>query len=244
MSEYNSLNAYNDKMRAERYAQSKGFGFERKVRMYEVTLDLLTTLAPSQSTVLELGCGTGLFTEKMLFAKHFQEIYATDGSEAMLSKAKQSLDAKADQLRFSHLDFTTEWVPRFKDISIDAVASTMALHHATDKQKLFRQIFEVLKPQGVFVLADHMAGTTAFTEYLIGRERALIRLGQEAKENQAQVLEVIRFDETRQKEEGNRCETVAQYQQYLTSSGFEDVDCLWRDYWLAVFVARKPENAR
>lgn len=61
MSEYNSLNAYNDKMRAYRYVQSKGFGFERKVRMYEVALDLLTTLTTPQSTVLELGCGTGLF---------------------------------------------------------------------------------------------------------------------------------------------------------------------------------------
>ncbi|MDX1417854.1 MAG: class I SAM-dependent methyltransferase [Candidatus Promineifilaceae bacterium] len=164
MAEYNSLNSYNDKMRAERYARSKGFGFERKVRMYEVTLDLLTALTTSQSTVLELGCGTGLFTEKMLFSKHFQEIYATDGSDAMLSKAKQTLRAKGDQLRFLHLDFTTDWLHHFKDISIDAVTSTMALHHAADKKILFQQIFEVLKPQGVFVLADHMAGTTAYTE--------------------------------------------------------------------------------
>lgn len=243
MSEYNSQNSYNDQMRAERYARSKGFGFERKVRMYEVTLDLLTTLTAPQSTVvLELGCGTGLFTEKLLHARHFQKIYATDGAEAMLSKARQTLGAGGGQLRFLHFDFTTDWLRHFEDIGIDAVVSTMALHHATDKQKLFRQIFDVLRPQGVFVLADHMAGTTAYTEYLIGRERALIRLGREAKENRERVLNVIRIDGERQKEEGNRCESVAQYQQYLTSSGFEDVDCLWRDYWLAVFVARKPEN--
>ena len=242
MTEHKSLNAYNDKARAERYARSKGFGFERKVRMYEVTLDLLTALTAPKSTVLELGCGTGLFTEKLLSAKHFQEIYATDGADAMLSKAQQTLGAGGGQLRFLHFDFTTDWLRHFEDIGIDAVVSTMALHHATDKQNLFRQIFDVLRPQGVFVLADHMAGTTAYTEYLIGRERALIRLGREAKENRARILEVIRIDEERQKEEGNRCETVAQYQQYLTSSGFEDVDCLWRDFWLAVFVARKPEN--
>jgi ubiquinone/menaquinone biosynthesis C-methylase UbiE len=242
MSENKSLNSYNDKTRAERYARSKGFGFERKVRMYEVTLDLLTTLTSPQSTVLELGCGTGLFTEKLLRAKHFQEIYATDGADVMLSKAQQTLGATGAQLRFLQLDFNTNWSSHFEGIGIDAVVSTMALHHAPDKQQLFQQIFEVLKPQGVFVLADHMAGTTAYAEYLIGRERALIRLGREAKENRARILEVIRMDEERQKEEGNRCETVARYQQYLTSSGFEDVDCLWRDYWLAVFVARKLEN--
>jgi hypothetical protein len=52
---------------------------------------------------------------------------------------------------------------------------------------------------------------------------------------------MIRGDEERQRVvEGNRCEPVAQYQNYLVTSGFEDMDCLWRDYWLAVFVARKP----
>ena len=54
------------------------------------------------------------------------------------------------------------------------------------------------------------------------------------------MLELIRRDEERQREEGHMCETVAQYQQYLVEAGFEDGDCLWRDYWLAVFVARKP----
>lgn len=165
MSEYKSLNAYNDKMRADRYARSKGFGFERKVRMYEVALDLLTTLTTPQSTVLELGCGTGIFTEKMLQAKHFQEIYATDGADTMMSKAQQMLGAMGDHLRFLHLNFNTNWSSHFESIDIDAVASTMALHHPADKQKLFQQIFDVLKPQGVFVLADHMAGTTAYTDF-------------------------------------------------------------------------------
>ena len=46
-------------------------------------------------------------------------------------------------------------------------------------------------------------------------------------------------DAERGRKEGNLCESVAQYQCYLNQSGFEDVECIWRDYWLAVFVARK-----
>jgi hypothetical protein len=87
-----------------------------------------------------------------------------------------------------------------------------------------------------------MAGTSACTQYLIARERALIKLGQEGRKSPEQILELICGDEERQRAEGNKCETVAQYQQYLATSGFEDIDCLWRDYWLAVFVARKPKD--
>ena len=41
---------------------------------------------------------------------------------------------------------------------------------------------------------------------------------------------------------GTVCVTVTQYQCYLEKSGFEDVECIWRDYWLAIFVARKRDD--
>ena len=116
----------------------------------------------------------------------------------------------------------------------------MAIHHADDKPRLFQQVFATLKPKGVFVFADHMAGASACIQHLIARERAWVRLGRQGRESPEQLQELIRQDEAWQSEEGNECEPVAQYQHYLTESGFEDVDCLWRDYWLAVFVARKP----
>ncbi len=97
----------------------------------------------------------------------------------------------------------------------------------------------MLKPEGVFVFADHVAGASACTQHLIARERAWVWLGRD-QEDPEQVLEAIHLDEERQRLEGNLCESVAQYQHYLAASGFEDIDCLWRDYWLAVFVARKP----
>ncbi len=211
--------------------------------MHEVMLDLLTTLTSPQSTILELGAGTGLFTEKLLGMKHFREIYVTDGAPAMLHIAQQTLEREPEALppllHFIQLDFTTEWKGLFAGIGFDAVTSSIALHHAADKQYLFQQIFSILKPQGVFVLADHMAGATPFIEHLLVRERAIIRLGKDNKENHDQLQEIMDGDAERRRNEGDVCESVAQYQYYLNQSGFEDVECIWRDYWLAVFVARK-----
>jgi ubiquinone/menaquinone biosynthesis C-methylase UbiE len=208
--------------------------------MLEVALDLLVALTPPQSTVLELGAGTGRFTQKLLKARRFREIYVTDGAEAMLAIAKQALGSQDTHVQFMELDFTTSWSGRFAGMGFDAVTSAMAIHHADDKERLFQQVFRTLNPKGVLVLADHMAGASACIQQLIGRERALVKLGREGKENSERILELIAGDEERQREEGNVCETVAQYQRYLTDGGFEDVDCLWRDYWLAVLVARKP----
>jgi SAM-dependent methyltransferase len=240
MAELNSLGFYNDSGRAERYHQKKGFAPERTARMREVMLDLLTTLTSPQSTLLELGAGTGLFTEKLLRSNHFREIYVTEGAPAMLQVAQQALEPERTLLHFARLDFTTGWPGMFAGLGFEAITSSIALHHAADKLHLFQQIFSMLKPQGVFVLGDHMAGASAWTENLVKRERAIIRLGRENKENDEQLQEIMKRDEEIGRKEGNLCESVAQYQYYLNRCGFEDGECIWRDYWLAVFVARKP----
>ena len=217
MSELNSLGFYNDSGRAERYHQKKGFAPERTARMREVMLDLLTTLTSPQSTLLELGAGTGLFTEKLLRSNHFREIYVTEGAPAMLQVARQALEAERTLLHFARLDFTTGWTGMFAGLGFEAITSSIALHHAADKLHLFQQIFSMLKPQGVFVLGDHMTGASAWTENLVKRERAIIRLGRENKENDEQLQEIMKRDEEIGRKEGNRCESVAQYQYYLKS---------------------------
>ncbi len=234
-----SLSFYDDRAQAERYHRRQGFAPTRKARMLAVTLDLLTALAPVGGTLLELGAGTGHFTEKVVAAGHFREIVVTDGAEAMLAIARETLVPGSTRVRFRRLDFTTAWAEAFAGSDVDAVTSAMALHHAEDKPRLFRQVFAVLKPGGVFVFADHMAGTSAAVQHLIARERALLALGRPARERLEQVQALIRQDEEQQQVEGNRCESVARYERHLAEAGFVDVDCLWRDYWLAVFVARK-----
>jgi SAM-dependent methyltransferase len=124
--------------------------------------------------------------------------------------------------------------------AFDAVTSAMTVHHVENKRDLFRQVYEVLKPEGVFVLSDHIDSSSPVVHDVIERERALKRLGRDKQVEPEQIQEAIRIDEQRQEVEGNRCESAAEYQEALSLCGFEDIDCLWRDYWLAVFVARKP----
>lgn len=234
-----SLMVYDHQGRAERYEQTKGFAPKRKERLLGVVLDLLVAVSPPQATLLELGAGTGHFTEKIIQTNHFSQIHVTDGAVAMLKIAQNKFSDREDLLQFDIIDFTTDWIERFATQKFDVVTSTMALHHADDKSHVFQQIFQVLKPDGVFVLADHMAGSTPIGQRLIERERALIRLGRDAQNLTDQLEEQIQLDKWRQEREGDRCESAPQYLTYLSACGFKNAECLWQDYWLAVFVACK-----
>lgn len=237
------LNLFDDPNHAARYERTGGFAPRRKEKLHGVVCDLLVAATRPGSTLLELGAGTGLFTQRVIAAAHFSRIHVTDGARAMLDVARQKLASSGDvTLCFDVLDLSTEWVVQFGANTFDAVTSTIAIHHAQDKRRVFEQVLYVLKPGGVFMFGDHVDGDTALTHYLVGRERALVRLGKNEKVTETRIRETIAFDDRRQAGEGNRCETVAKYLGSLSACGFEDVDCLWRDFWLAAFVARKPER--
>ncbi|MBS4219914.1 class I SAM-dependent methyltransferase [Bacillus sp. FJAT-49711] len=242
MSEHISIQSYNYHERAAEYHTKKGFDPKRKEEMLDVTLSLLVDLTPKGATLLELGAGSGLFTKKLISTDHFNEILVTDGAEAMLDIAQNDLESTSTKLEFTTLDFTKKnWSENYMENKVEAVTSSMALHHADDKRVLFKEIYNVLNVGGFFVFADHMAGSSPLVEKLIGNKRARIKLASLSEDlnDEDKIEKFIISDKAKQKSEGNKCESITHYLTYLHEAGFVDVDCIWRDYWLAVFVAKK-----
>lgn len=235
-----SINAYNNPERVIDYHARTGFDPDRKAAMLNVTLDCLIDLTPSGSKLLELGSGSGLFSKQLIETENFSDFYLTDGAENMLEIAKVNLKSTKTNLHFDKLDFTAlDWSKRYESNNISAVTSSMALHHATNKQLLFNEVYKLLESKGVFVFADHIAGTTPVIDKLIGTKRARIKLRKDLNIDDAAVKRFIVEDNRKQVAEGNACESLSDYLNYLKEAGFVDVDCVWRDHWLAVFVAIK-----
>lgn len=96
--------------------------------------------------VLELGCGTGLFTAA--FAQTGAQIVAIDLSEQLLEQARQR-DLPPSQVEFQ--------CGRFEDLPLeaafDAVIGSSVLHHLELGSALPR-IFELLKPGGRLSFAE------------------------------------------------------------------------------------------
>ncbi|MFC1567421.1 class I SAM-dependent methyltransferase [Thermodesulfobacteriota bacterium] len=127
--------------------------------------------------VLEIGCGTGMFTE--MFARIKARIIAVDISADLLKKAN-ARNLPKDKVRFME--------KRFEDCDVegpfDAVIGSSILHHLELEQALPR-IYEMLKPGGVISFAEpNMLNPQVFVErkfrklfpYVSPDETAFVRL--------------------------------------------------------------------
>jgi len=126
---------------------------EREHQMRMMT-DLLAGLGTS-AIVLELCCGEGLLAEAILEAYPTYKIRAFDGSPEMLERARNRLARFEDRFQCQIFDLASiTW--RSCEHPANAVISSLAIHHlpGPQKQDLFEDIFRMLSPGGVIVIAD------------------------------------------------------------------------------------------
>lgn len=96
--------------------------------------------------VLEIGCGTGLFTKKISDLSGHKEILATDLSPELIEQAK----TKYPDLHFQVADAMNIQEP---GESFDAVFGNSIIHHL-DIDLCLNEVFRLLKPGGRFCFAE------------------------------------------------------------------------------------------
>ena len=106
----------------------------------EDVLGRLDGLAPD-ATVLDVGCGTGRVTERLLELVPRGRVLAIDASEAMVELARAHL---GDRAEVSCQDALELEVPE----PVDAIVSTAALHWVGDHDRLWPRLASTLRPGG------------------------------------------------------------------------------------------------
>lgn len=106
--------------------------------------------------VIDLGCGPATQLAQIASLNPESEFTGVDLSQTMLDSARKHVAACGlSNVGFSHGDITK--LAQFADQSVDAVISTMVLHHLPTHDHLaacFREISRVLKPGGAIYLTD------------------------------------------------------------------------------------------
>lgn len=105
--------------------------------------------------VIEGGAGSGITTSFLVKADPRIKILAVDSAAKMLEQAKQSLHEYSSRVVFE-LDDILSYLQKQKDSSFDAFVAVWTIHNLQPEYRkdLFREVYRILKPNGLFVSGD------------------------------------------------------------------------------------------
>lgn len=177
---------------------------------------LLEIVPSTVHRILDLGTGNGRLLGLLKVERPSSSSVALDFSPPMLEAVRE---------RFAS-DKTVEIVEHNMDNPLpqlglfDAIVSSFAIHHLTDKRKhdLYAEIFTMLEPGGIFCNLEHISSPTSRLH-----EQYLIAARQVGKEDPA-----------------NKLLDLETQLRWLREIGFTDVDCMWKWREFALLAGVKP----
>lgn len=197
--------------------------------LYGAAVEALELGGVSGLSVLDLGAGTGGFSQEVINANPDCRMELSDLSVPMLEQAKARF---AGDPRFSYReldivtgDFGTGW---------DRIISSFVIHHLPHdaKREVFGNACAALKPGGIFVNIDQVQACSQAVQDIhmrLWRKDALA----------AGALEQDLADGMARMEAMDINADLDDQVLWLQRAGFEKVDVVYRNYFWAVFVASK-----
>lgn len=209
---------------AKRYDEARSRLVPHLNDFYGLAIDVAVRGHGPAPRVLDLGAGTGLFSGELALPLPNASVDLVDSSAAMLAVADQMLDLYAVERTIYEQDLRAP-LPQGP---YDIVISALAIHHLPhpDQRDLYRRVREVMRPGGVFVNAEQVAGGTPALDALYEEtwHREVVALGASPRE----------IDEAVQRMAYDLPAPVSTHLSWLAEAGFSQVDCLYKRYRFAV----------
>lgn len=211
----------------------------------EAMMRVVDAALPEVVNFLDLGCGDGILGRAVLERYPNAQGTFIDFSEAMLSEAKKRFAGHEDKAVFIISDFgRSRWVDDVTDRApFNVIVSGYAIHHQPDERKkqLYKEIFGLLSPVGVFVNVEHVSSSTGWLgsvsdNLFIDSLYDYHKKGGSTKSREEMAHDFFR----RPDKDANILAPVEVQCEWLRSIGFKDVDCYFKAFELAVFGRRRP----
>jgi tRNA (cmo5U34)-methyltransferase len=198
----------------------------------QISLELLTEASkrtnPNAQTVLDIGCGAGNYSLKMLTKVPNLNCTLVDLSKPMLNKALERVKAKTNK--------TVEIIQGdIRDVSLkenhyDIILAGAVLHHLRDDndwEVTFKKLYKLLKPGGCLMISDLVTQETeSINEYIWERYGDYLE-GVNGKDYRKNVLEYI------EKEDSPR--SITYQLELMKKAGFTKTEILHKNMCFGAF---------
>lgn len=215
--------------------------YDRRIKRFvpyyeEMMASVLACLSQIENrcSILELGCGTGNLSLKMLEKAPNARLTAVDLVDEMVQACRERLINYQERTDFICADMVEFCRPG----AFDYVLSNLALHYPeTDKKKLqtCRNVFKSLKPGGFFSFSVMLDGETQEL-----RQRIWKMWEQDVLENGVSSAELEEWCTTCHKTDYPVPSSL--WFRWLKETGFTYYDLIWFETIFGTIWARKPSR--
>ena len=229
-----SIAAYDVSQRVKTYDIDMELMHPNRSKMVQIAIELLPFSNTAALRAIDLGIGTGYFTEQ--FLNHFanSRVLGVDGAQAMVELAKERLRSLASRVDFAIGDFRQlqQLVPGAA--TTDVVFSAYALHHLSkpDKETVLKHVGELLVPGGWFVNADLIVANSPELESRLQELRVagIVERASGSDNRFADSASTRRFLADLEQNEHDQPLTLSEDLAVLRSSGLKNVSAFWLEY--------------
>ena len=197
--------------------------------LFQTAQELVTFDPQSPIDVLDLGAGTGLFSKHILDKFPNAHFVLYDLADKLLEVARDRFHKQKNKFKYVIGDYRNLKV----NTNFDLVISSLSIHHLTDieKQSLFKTIYEVLKNPGIFINIDQIKGQSTYIKELYWNHW----LNQIHQREQSEK----RIQESIERRKYDQDALMTDQLQWITAAGFQNVDCVYKNYFVGVFFGMK-----
>ena len=138
--------------------QQAGYLPDREER-FQVMLDVLQELMPEEFVALDLACGPGAISQRLLARFPKARCVAVDLDPVLLAMGQATLGTMDGRLRWVEADLNQpDWIKQLGETRVNCVLSTTALHWlpAESLVRVYHQLGQLVTPGGVVLNGDHL----------------------------------------------------------------------------------------
>ena len=222
---------------ADEYDEKSHFDKGDRERQRQYLADVTGFLNKEIKLVIELGCGTGFFTETLLQLCPAAKIVALDGAGSMLALAREKLAGRDQQVLYRQCDLRSADLLEWQGAAeLVFSAFTLCFLSSAERAAIIRQSWQALAEGGALLIIDQFLPASQqareLVEYLACRDlqrRFAAFLGAPLTAPSLALDKIIAMDRKQKLHDGERETSIEEHVTLVRAAGFDECHEVFRD---------------